>query len=76
MKINVNGKDHAVVPDKPITYEEIVERAGKRGMPSVAYHGCATIDGEKFEKNGTLIPGESVKPLDGMDFCCVHTGNA
>jgi hypothetical protein len=75
-RITVNGQQHAVVPDKPITYEEIVERAGQRGTPSVVYHGRVTIDGEHYEKSGILSPGKSVKPLDGTHFTAVHTGNA
>lgn len=77
MKITVNGAEHDV-SDEAVSYEQIAALAGKPGATglSMIYHGRAVIDGERYEKNGSLIAGESVKPVDGMHFTAVYTGNA
>lgn len=77
MTIGVNGVEHEIYADS-VTYEQIAELAGKPGAThlTMTYHGEAVIDGERYEKNGSLITGESVKPVEGMHFCAVYTGNA
>lgn len=75
--VTVNGVEHQIEGDR-LSYEQVAALAGKPGAShlSMVYHGRVTIDGERYEKNGSLIPGESVKIHDGMHFSAVHTGNA
>jgi len=75
--ITVNVVEHRFEGDT-VSYEQVAALAGKPDATelTMVYHGRVTIDGERFEKNGTLIPGESVKVYDGMHFVAVHTGRA
>jgi aspartate 1-decarboxylase len=75
-RITVNGVTHDIEGHR-LSYENVVALTGQHGAHlSVVYHGRVTIDSERYEKNGTLIPGESVKIHDGMRFSAYHTGNA
>lgn len=72
MLIHVNGVE--TTTDLQIaTYEQVVELAGERGSPSVAYSYRVGV----HQRAGTMYPG--CKPIElatGMVFTVVHTGNA
>ncbi len=72
MKITVNCMECQVSTER-VSYERIAELAERPGAKnlSVTYHGSIVIDGERYEKNGILCPGESVKALDGMHFAAI-----
>jgi hypothetical protein len=72
MQINVNGR--IVTANKPrYSYEEIVAIAGKAGNPTTVYYWQGPGD---ITRQGTLYTGKSINVEDGMQFTCVHTGNA
>lgn len=77
MKITVNGTEHEWSADEPLCYEAIfaMEHPGKpiRFGASVTYHWRGEGD---TERNGTIRPGITVQPADGMHVSIYFTGNA
>lgn len=72
--VNINGEDK-VIPGSEMTYELLLNYAGKSGMPSATYYWRRK--GTDEYRLGTLYP--KCKPItveDGMNFTVVHTGNA
>lgn len=72
MILVINGEAKVVTDDAThIDYEEVVERAGHTGSPTMTYsHGA---EGARL---GTLSPGQSVAIVEGMIFGVHHTDNA
>jgi hypothetical protein len=73
--IVVNGREVEVM-SATLSYEDIVNLAYARPpkhLLTVTYHMRGT-DG--WEKNGSLLPGQSVSVSDGADFTAVSTSNA
>ena len=72
MKINVNGELRDF-EGTSITYEQIVEMAGKKGNPSVIYNVRISDD---MRRSGPMHAGSRVTIVEGMTFSVIHTGNA
>lgn len=77
MIITVNGIEHTVQEDRPLSYASVFALA-YGGMPlrqgaSITY----TWRGEgDASRNGIIHAGKEVIPADGMRVTCVFTGNA
>ena len=67
--IMINGK-YVYNVQSPLTYEKLVELAGKTGNPTAVYHKA------RDKEDGILSPGQSVRIKPGTIFDVVHTGNA
>jgi hypothetical protein len=72
MKIKVNGEMRDF-EGTSITYEQIVELAGKKGHPSVTYSVRVSDD---IRRSGPMHAGTSVTVVESMTFSAIHTGNA
>lgn len=69
MTIILNGKN-IVVDTATLTYEKIVELAGKRGTPTITYAYKKSRDG------GEIVEDDTISIEDDMVITCMHTGNA
>lgn len=73
VRIIVNGLEFKV--GREVTYEQVVELAGKRGNPTVTY-STRRRRGDAL-RSGTMHTGcRPVAVEDGMVFSAMHTGNA
>lgn len=80
MNITVNGTPRQV-SGTDLDYEMVLRLASKSSYfidrdligATVVYHGPRHGDSQR---SGTLIPGRSVKPEEGMHFTAVNTGSA
>lgn len=73
LKIIVNGADMQT-PPKPLSYETLVDLAGKK--PGVLYTVTYYSRGGSGGLNGSLVPGQSVLPVEGTVFNVTFTGGA
>lgn len=72
IRIIVNGLEFLV--EEKVTYEQIVELAGKRGNPTVTYSTRRKGDSRR---SGEMHQGcNPVQVEEGMMFNAMHTGNA
>jgi hypothetical protein len=69
VRIIVNG-ERREIPPSPVTYEQIVALAGMSGNPSMTWKLPLLGSG------GTMSPGCTLVPSDGLVFNVCHTGNA
>jgi len=70
----VNGDEHTLLADTPLTYEHVVVLAGLTGHPTVVFHQSRPGG---WVRTGTLAPGETMRDLrPGTRFTVCHTGNA
>lgn len=72
IKIIVNGLEFLV--EETVTYEQIVELAGKRGNPTVVYSSKKRGDSQRSGEMHTGCRPVRVEPF--MVFSAMHTGNA
>ncbi len=71
--IIVNGREMKVSP-RALTYEDVVELAGKKGQPTITWRVKNASGGLS---DGTMSRGSfSIVPSNGMVFNVVHTDNA
>ena len=70
-EITINGTKHVV--GGSVSYEQLVQLAGMKGSPSIAYSGPRTGD---TRREGTVHIGQSITTQQGMNFTVIHTGNA
>lgn len=77
MKIIVNGQAKEIEPE-PVSYERALELAEVTPAQAKAFHSVtfrARIDANTF-RQGMLMPGRSIEPLEGMVFNAYVTGAA
>lgn len=79
MKIIINATP-VDVPNEPLGYDKIVDLAntqwGKKALHSVTYSHKVPFMELPGERHGTLTPGKSVDPSEGMIIDAVVTGSA
>lgn len=62
-----------------LSYADVVNLAGypEGAQPTVVFFGRIEIEGEKYDKSGSLFPGGApAKVWSGMHFSAMFTGNA
>lgn len=69
MQIILNGTPVLIEDVETMSYEELVELAGLKGYPTAVY----SWRGPDGTTSGSLWPGKTVKPREGMIFSVVHT---
>lgn len=73
-KFTVNGDEHELLADTPLTYEHIVALAGLTGNPTMVYKSPRNGD---VYRHGCMHKGQVLNIVtDGMRFTVCHTGNA
>jgi len=69
----VNGQEHTLPREMPLTYEHLVAAAGLHGHPTVVFHQRR---GE-WTRSGSLHKGQTIDLGGaGMRFTICHTGDA
>lgn len=72
-KFTVNGDEHTLLADTPLTYEHIVTLAGLTGNPTMVFH---QREGE-WTRDGQLHKGQTMQDFrPGTRFTVCHTGDA
>lgn len=70
----VNGDEHELLADTPLTYEHIVTLAGLTGNPIMVYHQSRPGG---WVRSGSLHKGQTMSDMQpGTRFTVCHTGNA
>lgn len=71
INIIVNGRPKKV-PDKPISFEEVVALAFNPVPPNAFF----TVTWSHGNKGGSLLPGKTVAVENGMKFDVTETGKS
>lgn len=77
-KITVNGIEHEWDRDS-INYTDVVHLAyspEETRLMSVTYTWSDPRPSSDVTRQGTMTPGSTIAPEDGMNFSAYHTGNA
>jgi hypothetical protein len=71
ISFKINGQLACIYDADEISFEEVCLMAEMPKHSTVVY-----TRGDKEKPSGTLIKGQSVKIVKGMEFDCVPTGDA